>query len=143
MRKQKRKVKVLMILAITSLVVGLCTVRIAATRSSGDAEPPVVATVEGKKIFAKIYRMYLKNGIEALGLNDKTDEGRRQVKLLKEGIVSELIDRQLIEAEVTRRKLPISEKALTEEYEKTIAQMGGKDGYRAYLSEHALTDEEF
>jgi peptidyl-prolyl cis-trans isomerase C len=143
MRNQKLTVKVLMILVIASLVLGLGTIKIAAIRSSANAEPSVVATVEGKKISAKIYLMYLRNGIDALGLSDKTDEGRGKIELLKEGIVSELIDRALIEAEVARRRLPISDKALTQEHEKTVAQMGGRDGYRAYLAEHGLTDEEF
>jgi parvulin-like peptidyl-prolyl isomerase len=143
MRNQKLTVKVLMILVIAALVLGLGTIKIAAIRSSANAEPSVVATVEGKKISAKIYLMYLRNGIDALGLSDKTDEGRGKIELLKEGIVSELIDRALIEAEVARRRLPISDKALTQQYEKTVAQMGGRDGYRAYLAEHGLTDEEF
>jgi foldase protein PrsA len=87
--------------------------------------------------------MYLKNGIEALGLDQKTVEGRRSIEQLKEGIVSELIDRFLIEAEVSRLKLPVSDEALTKSYQKTVDQIGGGAAYRAYLSEHAISDEEF
>ena len=87
MKTQKRRVKILISLVVALLAVGVGTTKIAAIRLSADTEPTVVATVDGKKISAKIYRMYLKNGIEALGLDDKTNEGRRQIELLKEGIV--------------------------------------------------------
>lgn len=143
MKTQKRRVKILISLVVALLAVGVGTTKIAAIRLSADTEPTVVATVDGKRISAKIYRMYLKNGIEALGLDDKTDEGRRQIELLKEGIVSELIDRQLIEAEASRLNLPISDNALTQANDKTVEQMGGQERYRSYLSEHSLTDEEF
>ncbi|HJZ69292.1 MAG TPA: peptidylprolyl isomerase [Blastocatellia bacterium] len=143
MNTKKSKLKILAVAAIASLVAGLGAMRIGAIRSSASAEPPMVATVDGQTISAKLYRMYLKNGIEALGLNDKTDEGRRQMELLKEGIISDLIDRQLIEGEVARRSLPVTDRALDEAYQNTIAQMGGQESYRSYLSEHALADDEF
>ena len=143
MKTQKRKIKILIMLVVAVLAVGVGAKKIAAIRLSADSGPATVATVEGKKISAKIYRMYLRNGIEALGLNDKSDEGRGKIELLKEGIISELIDRQLIESEVGRRKLLITDNALTEAYDKTVEQMGGQERYRSYLSEHALTDDEF
>jgi parvulin-like peptidyl-prolyl isomerase len=103
----------------------------------------VVARVEGRQITSKIYQMYLKNGIAALGLNDGTDEGRRRIALLKEGIIDELIDRALIEAEAERRGITVSKEKLDEQYRSRIQQMGGQDLYRKYLAEHGLTEEEF
>jgi len=143
MKLQTRKVTVLVSIVGVLLAAGAGATKIAATHSSTDTGPAVVATVEGKTISAKIYRMYLKNGIEALGLNDKTDEGRRKIELLKEGIISELIDRRLIDAEVGRRNLSAPQKSVAAAYERSVAEMGGEESYRKYLSEHSLTDEEF
>jgi len=143
MKLQTRNVTILLSTVGVLLAVGVGATKVAAIRSSADTGPAVVATVEGKTISAKIYRMYLKNGSEALGLNDKTDEGRRKIELLKEGIISELIDRRLIDAEVSRRNLPVTDKSLAAAYERSVAEMGGEESYRRYLSEHALTDEEF
>jgi parvulin-like peptidyl-prolyl isomerase len=129
-------------LGISAVTAGRGASRAAAT-SAATAGPEVVATVEGRQISARIYRMYLKNGVEALGLSEKTAEGRRHMELLKEGIISELIDRTLIEDESRRRNISITEQALEDAYRRRVAEMGGDALYRAYLAEHALTDEEF
>lgn len=105
--------------------------------------PDTLATVEGKQINARTYRMYLRNGIEALGLSEATEEGRRRVEMLKEGIIGELIDRTLIEAEAERRRVSISEERFSTAYNRRVAEMGGEELYRAYLADHSLTDEEF
>jgi foldase protein PrsA len=105
--------------------------------------PDVVATVEGRQISAKLYRLYLKNGIQSLGLSDQTEEGRRRINLLKEGIIAELIDRALIEAEARNRNLSFTEEKLESEHKSRIAEMGGEEPYRAYLNESNVTDEEF
>lgn len=114
-----------------------------AKAEAAPGEPAIVATVEGRDIPAKVYRMYLKNGMDALGLTDKTDEGRKKIDVLKEGIISELIDRHLIEAEARRRNLSISEDKFEKTYKARVAQMGGEELYRAYLAESGITDEEF
>ncbi|MGA9769109.1 MAG: peptidylprolyl isomerase [Blastocatellia bacterium] len=111
---------------------------------TANPEPPsVVATVEGRQISAKLYLMYLKNGIESLGLSDQTDEGRRRINLLKEGIIAELIDRALIESEARHRNLSFTEEKLESERQSRITQMGGEEIYSAYLKESNITDEEF
>lgn len=109
--------------------------------SAFDAQ--VVAQVEGRTISARIYGMYLKNGIAALGLTDATAEGRRKLAKLKEGIVAELIDRSLIEAEAERRGLVLAADKLESRYRQRVEEMGGADAYRAYLNEMNITDEEF
>jgi parvulin-like peptidyl-prolyl isomerase len=106
-------------------------------------ETDSVATVDGKRVPAKIFRMYLKNGIAAFSLNAGNDDGRRRIELLKQGILSELIDRALIEAEARRRTLSIFDEAFAQAHKKTIERMGGEQQYRAHLVEHELSDEEF
>jgi parvulin-like peptidyl-prolyl isomerase len=111
--------------------------------SAAATEPDSVATIDGKPIPTKIFRMYLKNGIAAFSLNAGTDNGRRQIELLKQGIVSELIDRALVEAEARRRNLSISDEAFARAHKKTIDRIGGEQQYRTHLVEHGLSDEEF
>ncbi|HVG19666.1 MAG TPA: peptidylprolyl isomerase [Blastocatellia bacterium] len=136
-----------LILVVVGLALGLSAFKRglsgSAKAEAGAAEPAIVATVEGRDIPAKIYRMYLKNGMDALGLADKTDEGRKKIEALKEGIIAELIDRALIEAEARRRDLSISEEKFEKSYKARVAEMGGEELYRAYLAESGITDEEF
>jgi parvulin-like peptidyl-prolyl isomerase len=135
----------ILVLVILALGFGLTAFRQDTSRSAASAvtAPEIVATVEGRQITAKIYQMYLRNGIEALGLSQATEEGRRRVEMLKEGIISELIDRTLIEAEAERRNVSISQETFSTAYNRRVAEMGGEELYRAYLGEQSLTDEEF
>src|SRR5215210_100921 len=107
------------------------------------ALPPVVATVNGQEISTKLYEMYLKNGTEALALDPNTEEGRKKVEQLREGIVSELIDRALIAQEAERRGLLISSEKMKEAEERTIQQFGGAEKYDSYLNDHHLTRDEY
>jgi parvulin-like peptidyl-prolyl isomerase len=136
-----------LILIIVSLGFGLSALKrdfsSSAKAEAGAGEPVTVATVEGREIPAKVYRMYLKNGIEALGLTDQTDEGRKKIEALKEGIIAELIDRALIEMEARRRNISIPEEKLEKNFKGRVAELGGDELYRAYLTESGLTDEEF
>ncbi|HKP13468.1 MAG TPA: peptidylprolyl isomerase [Blastocatellia bacterium] len=103
----------------------------------------VVARVEGRDISARVYDMYLKNGIQALGLSGANAEGRRQIAKLKEGIVNELIDRALIEIDAERRGLAVPADQLESRYRQRVEEMGGGEAYRVYLNETSVTDEEF
>ncbi len=105
--------------------------------------PSLVARVEGRDISARLYEMYLKNGIQSLGLSDASAEGRRKIARLKAGIVAELIDRALIEAEAERRGLAIAADQLDSRYRRRVEEMGGDAAYRAYLNETNITDDDF
>jgi len=105
--------------------------------------PPVLATVNDRPVLTKLYEMYLKNGREELGLDPKTEEGRTRLEQLREGIVSEMIDRTLIAEEAERRGLSIPPDKLQAALERTIQQFGGEQKYDAYLAEHHLTRDEY
>ena len=92
------------------------------TKADG-ALPPVVATVNGQEISTKLYEMYLKNGKEAMALDPNTDEGRKKLDQLREGIVSELIDRTLIGQEAQRRGLTIAPDKLAEAEQRAIQSL--------------------
>ena len=114
-----------------------------ASNTTASGLPPVVAVVNGRQISTKLYEMYLKNGREALGLDPNTEEGRKKIELLKEGIVSELIDRTLIAQEAERRGLTITPEKMAEAERRTITQFGGDKKYDEYLAEHHLTRDEY
>lgn len=105
--------------------------------------PPVVATVNDKPISTKLYEMYLRNGREELGLDPNTEEGRRKLEQLKEGIVSELIDRTLIAEEAARRGLAIAPDRLAQAEQRTVSEFGGDQKYDEYLKERNLTRDEY
>ena len=120
----------------------------ASTQSQSNASantqlPTVVATVNDRPIPAKLYEMYLKNGREELGLDPATDEGHRKLEQLKEGIVSELIDRVLIAEEAEGRGLSIPPDKMAQAEQHTIAEFGGEQKYDEYLREHHLTRDEY
>lgn len=130
-----------MTLALLLLLAGC---RAAPQSSSQTADlPPYIATVNGHPISTKFYEMYLKNGQESLGIDPTTDEGKRKLELLREGIVSELIDRVLIAQEAERRGLNISPEEMQEAERRTTAQFGGERQYDEYLTRHRLTRDEY
>jgi peptidyl-prolyl cis-trans isomerase C len=102
-----------------------------------------VARVGGREIPARVYEMYLKNGRAELGLDERTEEGRRRLELLREGIVAELIERELIRQEAERRGLRPEPARVAEEERRAVAQLGGEEKFGAYLAEHRLSREEY
>ena len=120
-----------------------CASNDARQTNTDGALPPVVATVNGQEISTKLYEMYLKNGKEALALDPNTDEGRKKIDQLREGIVSELIDRSLIAQEAQRRGLTIAPDKLATAEQRAIQQFGGEEKYDVYLNEFRLSRAEY
>jgi len=111
--------------------------------TSNAPSPPVVATVNDRPIPTKLYEMYLKNGRAELGLDPNTEDGRRKLDQLREGIVSELIDRTLIAQEAERLGLSIPAEKMSQAEQRAIQEFGGDQKYDAYLAEHHLTRDEY
>jgi parvulin-like peptidyl-prolyl isomerase len=109
--------------------------------SSNDAR--AVAAVNGREIPARLFEMYLENGRAAAGIDDGTEEGRRKLALLREGVLSELIDRELIKQEAERRNLRPAPDAAAEEERRAVEQLGGEESFKTYLAGHHLTREEY
>ncbi len=105
--------------------------------------PPVVAVVNGHAIPTKLYEMYFRNGREALEIDPGSDEGRRQLDQLREGIVSELIDRAIIRQYAEQRGLVLTDDQIAEAERRAIAELGGDQQYETYLREHRLSRDEY
>lgn len=102
-----------------------------------------VALVNNQPIPLKLYEMYLKNGREGLGLDPNTTEGKQKIEKLREGIVSELIDRTLIRQDAEKRGLQITPDQMKEAETRAIEQLGGDAKYDAYLAENKFTRDEY
>ena len=133
------------VLALISLVfVGCASSNTSSQSNANETQlPPIVATVNDRPVSTKLYEMYLKNGREELGLDPKTEEGRTKIEQLREGIVSELIDRTLIAQEAERRAVLISPEKMSQAEQRTVQQFGGEQKYDAYLAEHHLSRDEY
>ncbi|HEV2881565.1 MAG TPA: peptidylprolyl isomerase [Pyrinomonadaceae bacterium] len=107
------------------------------------APDEIIATVNGNPVSRKFYEMFLRNGREALGLNADTEEGRRKLDELREGIVSELIDRALIAQEAVRRGLQVTPERLSQSEQREIMKLGGERQFAEYLQTHNLTRDEY
>jgi parvulin-like peptidyl-prolyl isomerase len=138
------KQRVAALLAVCALVAGCSSSSMSQRNSNAkDALAQPVATVNDHPIPVKVYEMYLKNGRDALGLDPNSEEGRRKLDQLREGIVSELIDRTLIREEAERRGLVIPSETMADAERKTIADLGGEERYNSYLAEHGFTRDEY
>src|SRR5918992_3783659 len=87
--------------------------------------------------------MFLRNRREALGIDEGREEGRRKLAELREGVVSELIDRAVISHEAERRGLRVTPEMLAERERREIEKLGGEERFNAYLAEHDLTREDY
>lgn len=148
-RSLANELRAVTILALGALVAG-CTSNTPAPANANAAAtlPPVVAIVNGQSIPTKLYEMYLKNGQEGLGLDPNSEQGRQKLDQLREGIVSELIDRTLIAEEARRRGLSIPPERMAAAERRAITELGGTDlggdqKYDAYLNEHHLSRDEY
>jgi parvulin-like peptidyl-prolyl isomerase len=113
--------------------------------SANSSQPasPVVAVVDGRAIPAKLYEMFLRNGREALGIDEGTAQGRNALEQLREGIVAELIDRALVSEEGTRRGLNVTPAMIDERVTKETEQRGGDEKFRSFLADHGLSRDEY
>lgn len=103
----------------------------------------VVATVDGRAIPAKLYEMFLRNGREALGIDEGTAQGRNALEQLREGIVAELIDRALVSEEGARRGLNVTPAMIDARVAKETEQRGGDEKFKAFLADHGLVRDEY
>jgi foldase protein PrsA len=131
-------------LAVCAMVTGCTTKAPPQTNLNAvSALPPVVAIVNGRSIPTKLYEMYLRSGTEALEIDPESEDGRRKLDELREGIVSELIDRAIIRQHAEQRGLLITADQLAEAERRAIAELGGEQQYDTYLKEHRLSRDEY
>ncbi|MDT4968069.1 MAG: foldase protein PrsA [Acidobacteriota bacterium] len=143
-RQRAQKLYVLLLSAALLLSAGCgSTSSQSSNQANTNSLPPVVATVADRPISTRLYEMYLKNGREELGLDPNTEEGRKKLEQLREGIVAELIDRTLVAQEAERRGLSIPTEQMAKAEQRAIEEFGGDQKYDTYLAQHKLTRDEY
>jgi parvulin-like peptidyl-prolyl isomerase len=142
-------------LTVAAFTFALLVVSLSSCAKNDPATPPapaatttvapdeIIATVNGSPVSRKFYEMFLRNGREELGLTADTEEGRRKLEELREGIVSELIDRALIAQEAGRRGLQVTPERLSQTEQREIAKLGGERQFAEYLQTHNFTRDEY
>jgi parvulin-like peptidyl-prolyl isomerase len=142
--RNHNRLRLTIALAVCFVLIGCTVNRPQQTNlNAAAALPPIVAIVNGDSIPTTLYEMYLKNGREALEIDPDSDDGRRQLDELREGIVSELIDRAIIRQHAEQRGLSITADQLAEAERRAIAELGGEPQFDAYLKEHRLSRDEY
>ncbi|MDT4896311.1 MAG: foldase protein PrsA [Acidobacteriota bacterium] len=137
------KIRVAILLASCVVLTSCASNTSSQSNANTTALPPVVATVNDHPISTRLYEMYLQLGQDELGLDPKTEEGRAKIDKLREGIVSELIDRTLVTQDAERRGILIPPEKMAEAEARAVEQFGGEKKYDAYLAEHRLTRDEY
>lgn len=111
-------------------------------------EEGAVATVNGsaisEKTFTENYKVYelmykQQLGDEALKKTDK--DGVSFKDKLKDNILEKLILDELIEQEIDKKKISITDEEVNNLYEQTIKDMGGQEEYEQFLKQQNITDE--
>lgn len=130
---------------IVALTLALLILSAACAKNETTTNAPdeTIATVNDRPVSRKLYEMFLQNGREALGLNLAKEEDRRKLEELREGIVSELVDRALISQEAERRGIEITPERLAETESREITKLGGEGQFADYLREHNLSRDEY
>ncbi|HEX8845587.1 MAG TPA: peptidylprolyl isomerase [Pyrinomonadaceae bacterium] len=136
------QVRVAILLTLSVLLAG-CSSSSAPSAASEPQAAAVVATINDRPLSAKVFEMFLKNGREELGLDPNTEEGRQKIEQLKEGIISEMIDRMLLAQGAENSGLKISPEKMVQAEQRTIQAFGGEQKYDASLKEFQLTRDEY
>lgn len=112
------------------------------------ADEKAVATVNGKAIaekeFTENYKVYELMYKQQLGEDalKKTDKDGVSFKdKLKDNILEKLIIDELIDQEIEKKKIEISDDEVKNLYDQTIKDMGGQEKYEEFLKQQNITDE--
>ena len=141
-RRPARKPVAALTLAFLILSVA-CAKNDTQTPTTTGASDETIATVNERPVSRKLYEMFLRNGREALSLNLAREEDRHKLEELREGIVSELVDRALISQEAGRRGFEVTPERLAETESREITKLGGEAQFANYLREHNLSRDEY
>lgn len=144
-RRAARKLIAALTLALLIISVACAKKETHAPTTAAETNAPgeIIATVNERPVPRKLYEMFLRNGSEALGLNPAKEEDRSKLEELREGIVSELIDRALIAQEGERRGLPVTPERFGEIESREITKLGGEAQFADYLRTHQLARDEY
>jgi parvulin-like peptidyl-prolyl isomerase len=97
-----------------------------------------VGSVDGRPLSEALFRMYVRNGQDALGIDVRTPQGKEQLRRLEAAVRDEMIDRTLVAGEAESRGLDIDAAALAERRAGFVAALGGAPGLARFLEVSGL-----
>jgi foldase protein PrsA len=101
-----------------------------------------VGLVDGQPLSEPLFRMYVRNGQDALGIDPSTAQGREHLRRLESAVRDEMIDRALIAQEAERRGLGVDAAALARRRSGFAASLGGGDGLARFLEVSGLSSDD-
>lgn len=99
-----------------------------------------VGVVDGRPLSEPLFRMYVRNGQDALGIDVRTAEGRERLRRLEAAVRDEMIDRVLVAQEAESRGLGVEAAALAERRAGFSASLGGAAGLARFLEVSGLAE---
>lgn len=130
--------KLLTTLAISAVLFAGCGLK------SGET----IITVNDKKItqgqFDEMFNKQANNGMmKALGIDVKSDKNSFIYLLIKERVINELIVKTLLEDEIAKRGIEVTNKDVDEAVKEIIDKLGSKEQLDNLLKEHDITTSQF
>ena len=130
--------KLLATLAVSAVLFAGCGLK------SGET----IITVNDKKItqsqFDEMFNKQANNGMmKALGIDVKSDQNSFIYLLIKERVVNELIVKALLEDEIAKRGIEVTNKDVDNAVKEIVDKLGSKEQLDTLLKEHGITASQF
>lgn len=133
-----RGTKLLATLAVSAVLFAGCGLK------SGEA----IITVNGQKItqgqFDEAFNEQAGNGMmKALGVDVKSDKNSFIYLLIKDRVVNELIVKTLLDEEIAKRGIKVTNKDVDDAVKEVIEKVGSKDQLEALLKQNNISNSQF
>ncbi len=134
-----RKLKLMLTIALTALVFAGC---------SFDKNRNAVIVVNDKPItkqdFDKAFDTVSSNPMFAqLGVDLKTDQNSFLYLMLKDRVVNELVVKELLNQEIEKRRIKVTEEDINKELKNIIDKIGSKDKFNEVLKQNGVSSAQF
>lgn len=133
------KLKLMFTIAMTTLILAGC-----GFNQNKDAVIMVNDQPITKKEFEKSFATVASNPMFAqLGVDLKTDKNSFLYLMLKDRVVNELIVKSLLDQEIAKRRIKVSEADIDSELKTMIDKIGSKEKFNEILKQNGVTSAQF
>ncbi len=128
------------------LILTMMMVCVLATACGGSKNAIVTindTVITQKEFDAEIEKVAKNPELKAQGVEIKKDDANPLYLVIKSRVIDEMIVRALIEEEIAKRKITVSDKELAAENKKIIDSIGSSDKYKELLAQSGVSEKEF
>lgn len=134
-----KKLKLMFTIALTSLMIAGC-----GFNQNKDAVIMVNDKPITKQEFDKAFAAVSNNPMFAqLGVDLKTDQNSFLYLMLKDRVVNELIVKSLLDQEIEKRRIKVSDEDINKELKSMIDKIGSKEKFNDILKQNGVTPDQF